>query len=119
MQLTHNIDTKHIDTNLDLALLREGDRGSNVAQLQARLAALDLYQGEITGYFDSATRQSLESFQRTYELDEYGCFGTETWYAMTFWSQETAFPSIKLWVKRSMQLLHDQLHTTYRLIYRG
>lgn len=78
------------ENELDLVPLSEGDCGSNVRQLQKRLAVLNLYQGEISGYFDAATRQALEEFQSQSELDEFGCMGTQTWYALTFWSQEAS-----------------------------
>lgn len=76
------------EVDLEAIPLREGDRGPSVRQLQIRLAAFNLYQGEISGYLDSATKHALEEFQRIHELEESGSFGTETWYAMTFWSQE-------------------------------
>ena len=77
------------ETELPLEPLSEGDRGMTVKQLQTRLAALSLYQGDITGDFDALTRQALETFQCQYGLSEMGFFGPQTWYALTFWCHET------------------------------
>ena len=83
-----------VDINGDVALetLQEGDRGPAVAQLQTQLANLSFYAGAVTGQFDAATKQALEIFQREYELTETGYFGPQTWYALSFWSQETEMP---------------------------
>lgn len=81
-------------TTGDVALetLREGDRGPSVARLQSKLSHLNFYAGAVTGQFDEATKQALEIFQREYELTETGYFGPQTWYALSFWSQETEVP---------------------------
>jgi len=76
-------------TAIDLVPLQEGSRGAAVKQLQMKLTELNFYQGASSGYFDSATRQALEAFQHQFKLEEIGVFGTETWYALTFWNQET------------------------------
>ncbi|MGJ3246511.1 MAG: peptidoglycan-binding domain-containing protein [Elainellaceae cyanobacterium] len=78
---------KSATTNTDLPLitLYEGDRGSNVTKLQAKLASLDLYPKEPTGYFDVLTGHALRTIQRMHGLTETGCFDTPTWYALTFW----------------------------------
>ena len=81
--------------SLELEFLQEGDQGPLVAQLQSRLALFDYYSGEITGYFDDATKAALQTLQQRHHITEDGYFGPETWYAITFWIHETQFPSVK------------------------
>ena len=81
-----------LSNDLEPASLYEGDCGPAVVQLQHHLAHLNHYRGPITGQFDTDTKQALEAFQREYELSEVGFFGPQTWYALTFWSQETELP---------------------------
>ncbi|MEM6448690.1 MAG: peptidoglycan-binding domain-containing protein [Cyanobacteria bacterium P01_D01_bin.105] len=85
-------------TALELETLREGDQGSAVAQLQAKLSELNLYHGSISGLFDTETKTALETFQNQYELsEESGFFGPQTWYALAFWSHETEMPTVSIW----------------------
>ncbi|MEM6599310.1 MAG: peptidoglycan-binding domain-containing protein [Cyanobacteria bacterium P01_C01_bin.69] len=95
---------------LELETLREGDQGSSVVQLQAQLSSLEFYQGELSGEFDISTKQALEAFQTHYGVtNELGIFGPQTWYALTFWSQETDWPipAILPAIKRSIESLVD------------
>ena len=81
-----------------LETLREGDQGSAVAQLQTQLTEMDLYHGSISGEFDADTKTALETFQHQYELsEERGVFGPQTWYALSFWSRETEWPTVGIW----------------------
>ena len=91
---------------LPLETLYEGDRGPAVAQLQTRLTELNFYRGKTTALFDAATKQAVHAFQAEYGVtEEAGFFGPKTWYAITFWSQETKLPStaskpaIKQWLR--------------------
>ncbi|NJM96854.1 MAG: peptidoglycan-binding protein [Phormidesmis sp. RL_2_1] len=98
----------HLPDELPLEPLYEGDHGAAVAQLQLQLNSLSLYQGEINGQFDLTTKQALQAFQDQHELtDEAGFLGLQTWYALTFWSQETAWPlpAISFSVRRSIEKL--------------
>ena len=93
---------------LVLESLYEGDRGPAVAQLQAKLAELNLYTGTITGQFDSQTKQALQALQGQYGLsEEAGYFGPKTWYALTFWSQrpERSLLSFAARLNRRLQSL--------------
>ena len=79
-----------LNGDLEIESLYEGDHGPAVAQLQTKLAELNLYTSDITGQFDTQTKQALQAFQCQYGLtEEAGYFGIQTWYALTFWSQET------------------------------
>lgn len=64
--------------NQALALVQEGDRGSEVIALQQRLQQLGYFQGNITGYFGSITKQSLIQFQQAKGLTPDGIAGTNT-----------------------------------------
>ncbi len=86
---------KTFAAELPLETLYEGDRGPAVAQLQTRLTELNFYCSEITDLFDAATKQAVHAFQAEYGLtEEAGFFGPKTWYAITFWSQETGLSSV-------------------------
>ena len=105
--------TSHTDNpdnplpNLELEFLQEGDRGRLVAQLQVRLALLDYYSGDITGYFDGSTKAALQTLQRQHHLIEDGYFGPETWYTITFWVYETQFPSVQKMLINGMNWLGE------------
>lgn len=64
--------------NQALALVQEGDRGSEVIALQQRLQQLGYFQGNITGYFGSITKQALIQFQQAKGLTPDGIAGTNT-----------------------------------------
>lgn len=64
-------------------LLREGDRGKYVQEMQYILAVIAFFDDEIplppvNGVFDAKTRQSLEAFQRQYGLAPDGILGPKT-----------------------------------------
>lgn len=83
---------------LPLETLREGDQGSAVAQLQTQLSEMKLYHGSVSGEFDADTKLALQTFQNQYELtEEAGFFGPQTWYALSFWSNETEWPTVGIW----------------------
>lgn len=95
---------------LPLETLYEGDRGPAVAQLQARLTELNIYSSEITGLFNAATKQAVQNFQAEYGLtEEAGFFGPKTWYALTFWSQETKLPTAPALVGINLSAIKQQL----------
>src|SRR4028118_2252513 len=64
--------------NQALALVQEGDRGSEVIALQQRLKQLGYFQGNVTGYFGSLTKQAVISFQQAKGLTADGLVGTNT-----------------------------------------
>jgi murein L,D-transpeptidase YcbB/YkuD len=77
--------------NRRMEILREGDRGAAIAQLQIKLQGLSLYPGRIDGSFGPLTKVALLDFQGKYGLKERGVFGVETWHALTFWSKPDRF----------------------------
>lgn len=65
------VDTQH-------ETLRPGDEGDAVADLQTRLQALNLYDGEISGVYDDQTIQAVKRFQKENGLTPDGVCGTMT-----------------------------------------
>ncbi|GAA0666834.1 peptidoglycan-binding domain-containing protein [Streptomyces thermocarboxydovorans] len=60
-------------------VLRRGDRGEEVAELQSRLAQLHLYNDEIHGNFNRRTEEALRTYQWSRGLrDELGVYSPET-----------------------------------------
>lgn len=59
-------------------LLRNGSTGQAVTDLQARLATLGYYSGEIDGQFGPGTRDAVVLFQSQNNLVSDGLVGSET-----------------------------------------
>lgn len=59
-------------------LLRVGSTGQRVTDLQARLAVLGYYTGEIDGQFGAGTRDAVTLFQQQNGLMADGLAGSET-----------------------------------------
>lgn len=71
------------------ALVRQGDRGSDVTALQQRLAELGYFQGNATGYFGPVTKEAVMSFQQAKGLTPDGVVGTNTQTALSGQSSES------------------------------
>jgi len=65
-----------------LPILRRGDRGPAVTQLQERLKAIKLYQGEVDGIFGEGTEVAVEAAQKDAGLTADGVVGPATWQAL-------------------------------------
>ncbi|GGM85530.1 peptidoglycan-binding domain-containing protein [Streptomyces fuscichromogenes] len=61
-------------------VLRPGDTGAQVTELQQRLAQLNLYTGKADGHYDSRTEDAVRTYQlsRGILTDESGVYGTAT-----------------------------------------
>lgn len=59
-------------------LLRVGSTGQRVTDLQARLAVLGYYNGEIDGQYGAGTRDAVTLFQQQNNLIADGLAGSET-----------------------------------------
>ena len=57
---------------------RDGEGEHEIADLQARLIALEYLTGEVTGEFDAATEEALIAFQWQYGLEETGVLDEAT-----------------------------------------
>lgn len=69
------------DTN-ERPLLRHGDRGEDVRDVQSRLKEAGYLDGPIDGIFGSGTRSAVIAFQRDKGLDADGVVGNQTWAAL-------------------------------------
>jgi peptidoglycan hydrolase-like protein with peptidoglycan-binding domain len=58
--------------------LTTGSSGSEVSALQRRLAEDGLFSGSITGYFGSATKAAVKSYQAKHSLTQLGVVGPST-----------------------------------------
>lgn len=65
-----------------LPILRRGDRGPAVIQLQERLKAINLYPGEVDGIFGEGTESAVEAAQKDAGLTADGVVGPATWQAL-------------------------------------
>lgn len=73
-------------------LLKKGDSGAEVVELQEKLVWLGYdIGGTVTGYFGSLTKAAVQRFQRDHGLTDDGIVGDGTWGVM-----QTAKPVLKL-----------------------
>ncbi|MBP0019855.1 MAG: peptidoglycan-binding protein [Cyanobacteria bacterium SBLK] len=61
-----------------LALLKKGDRNSEVRDLQQRLQRMGYFNGPVTGYYGSITTEAVIRFQRAQGLSADGVVGVRT-----------------------------------------
>jgi peptidoglycan hydrolase-like protein with peptidoglycan-binding domain len=69
--------------NAALALLRQGDTGPEVSDLQNRLTSAQCYSGQITGYFGTLTLDAVMQCQRKLGVEADGIVGPRTLAALT------------------------------------
>jgi peptidoglycan hydrolase-like protein with peptidoglycan-binding domain len=69
-------------TAVALPILREGMRGSAVAQLQERLRTLGFFRGTADGIFGTATQSAVKAAQQNFNLEPDGIVGAATWSAL-------------------------------------
>ena len=65
-------------------ILRQGDSGPWVAELQRQLTQLTYYTGPINSSFDARTNDAVRAFQRANNLAVDGVVGRNTWSALIF-----------------------------------
>lgn len=65
-------------TSNALALIKQGDRGTQVTRVQQQLQRLDYFEEEPTGYFGDITENALKRFQRDRGLKPDGILGPNT-----------------------------------------
>jgi peptidoglycan hydrolase-like protein with peptidoglycan-binding domain len=95
------LDTTSLDTQpmpwqetarlLPPGLLKLGDSGKTVHQLQQVLNDLDLYVGPLDGHFGTATERAILRLQRQLELRETGRLDNATWRALVDWANSPLF----------------------------
>lgn len=64
--------------NSALALMRLGDRNSEVSELQQDLRSLGYFSGPVTGYYGQLTQEAVISLQLDYQLSADGVVGPNT-----------------------------------------
>ena len=69
-------------TAVALPILRQGMRGSAVAQLQERLRTLGFFRGTADGIFGTATQAAVKAAQENFNLEPDGIVGAATWSAL-------------------------------------
>ena len=69
---------KNADSDKDDDLLRMGDSGSAVKDLQTKLKKLGYYSGTVDSTFGSGTYAAVRAFQKKYNLTADGVAGSET-----------------------------------------
>ncbi len=60
-------------------ILKTGDRGESVSELQAMLKLLGFYNGAVDGAYQEGTATAVSAFQRAAGLTADGIAGTATW----------------------------------------
>lgn len=70
--------------------LRRGERSEQVKSLQQLLTNVGVYDGEISGVFDSTTVKAVKQFQRSNGLGVDGIVGRRTWAALADGDTATA-----------------------------
>ncbi len=79
-------------------LIKPGDQGDAVEEIQNRLAALGFFPGPITGIFGDQTRFAVEKAQDAAGLSPDGIIGTETLKALDiFEGQIDEYPELKIY----------------------
>jgi peptidoglycan hydrolase-like protein with peptidoglycan-binding domain len=78
--------TKVIDTTspplVNPLILKQGDKGDDVKNLQEKLSELGLYSGVVDGSFGPITNAAVIKLQETYKLTADGIVQGETWTAL-------------------------------------
>jgi hypothetical protein len=75
---------------LDTPVLRPGDRGAAVSQLQARLFGLGYWIDAVDGRYGLTTQQAVYAFQKLHDLPRTGIFDLRTKGALAFATRPAA-----------------------------
>lgn len=78
------------DSNVS-ALSKYGSTGSEVTQIQQKLAGMGYYTGKIDGVYGSGTKQAVTNFQRDHGLTADGIAGTKTLNALGIGSSGSSY----------------------------
>ncbi|AFY39261.1 Peptidoglycan-binding domain 1 protein [[Leptolyngbya] sp. PCC 7376] len=73
---------------LEPETLQMGDRSPAVEILQDALAKLHFFNGSADGVYGIKTANGVRRVQRHLGLDDTGIFDHNTWYGMTYWSND-------------------------------
>ncbi len=62
----------------EVRILKYGDNGDDVKQLQTRLKELKYYTGNLSGRYREGTREAIKTFQKDFELEATGVADAQT-----------------------------------------
>ena len=68
--------------------LLTGDEGEAVKELQIALTELHFFNGAVDSIYGLKTANGIRRVQRRLGLEETGIFDHNTWYGMTYWSND-------------------------------
>ena len=60
-------------------ILKRGDSGTTVRELQARLYKARVYSASVTGFFGPVTQRAVRAFQGMYDFEQTGAVDRATW----------------------------------------
>jgi peptidoglycan hydrolase-like protein with peptidoglycan-binding domain len=69
----------YLGAPVDMPILKKGDKGELVKQVQERLAVGNLYVGKIDGEFGSKMEASIKELQKRNGFTQDGVIGDRTW----------------------------------------
>lgn len=93
-------------------ILKLGDRGPEVREVQKKLNALDYTAGSEDGVFGEKTRKAVIALQQNKGLTADGIVGRMTWQAL-FAGEKKVWIGIDISAKRLSLYLEDQLNRTF------
>lgn len=79
----------------EVIVLKQGDSGSDVANIQRRLRELGYFKGRMTGYFDQETQDAVIKFQQEQILPAYGTVGPKTFAALNNLSSRASVEALQ------------------------
>ncbi len=97
------------DASPQAALLKPGASGPAVMALQRRLKAAGLFDKEVTGTYDAATRAAVEALQRKAGLEDDGIYGRNSRLILEAWAPTVPTPSLAKGQRAPLAGLLDDL----------
>lgn len=79
---TDGVEDENAQTSLAAAVLRQGDKGGEVKEVQRRLKNWGYYTGNVDGVFGAGTRAAVIKFQKKNGLTADGVVGKSTYQAL-------------------------------------
>ncbi len=79
---TNGVEDENAQTSLAAAVLRQGDKGGDVKEVQRRLKNWGYYTGNVDGIFGAGTRAAVIKFQKKNGLTADGVVGKSTYQAL-------------------------------------
>ena len=90
-------ETTSTSMRLNKPILRKGDTGEGVEELQKLLKYWDLYYDIIDGIFSEYVEWAVKGYQHRVFLEEDGIVGSLTWKALYSGASGSTYPSSQWW----------------------